>query len=272
MNSVPSNILDGVDAEIESLIFNEEQRREGFTLKQKRSFIALSETPPNDFDGYRLVQAAYACIENNLMLRPNRDPSQENWKLRPTDDPSKIRTSRENRSPEVTLERAIVLKWPTEWTYQMPTASGLFDGYGGKHRNIDLVRKEAIDSFNFVELKWESNNPLFAALEILGYGLVYLASRTDPAGNLNYGKGSPRPVLTAKKISLSVLAPFEYYEGCRLDWLERGLDSGLKELVKSKCDDDLEMDFRFEHFPDGLVWRRDSADLPERLSRERLYS
>jgi hypothetical protein len=50
---------------------------------------------------------------------------------------------------------------------------------------------------------------------------------------------------------LCVLAPKQYYEPFNLDWLERELSRGLRDLRHSNVD----MDFRFEHFGEGATAR-----------------
>ena len=155
----------------------------------------------------------------------------------------------------------------------MPVASGLIDHKSDKRRCIDLVSIGENGGFDFVELKYESNTPLYAAMEILGYGLVYLASRMDSAKNLKYGNGASLPVMSATAISLVVLAPSDYYKEYKLGWLERGLNDGLNDLLAAKKMKNLEMDFRFERLPDSFVWSHESKAemLPIELIRERVY-
>ena len=111
-------------------------------------------------------------------------------------------------------------------------------------------------------------------MEILTYGLVYLASRKDSAGLLAYGKAIPLPVTYASAMSLIVLAPSDYYKSnYKLDWLERGINIGLVTLVAATGVANLEIDFRFEKFQDGFVWKHDMTPdaLPDPLPRQRVY-
>jgi hypothetical protein len=264
MSDSPTKILEGVEEVIDRHFFADE-RFAGYRYFQKRSCNALSKSPPKSFDGAALVAAMYERIENNLANRPKKDrtPSPQNWHLRSTKDHHLISPSSKNMSAEVNLERAIVQKWSASWTYQMPVASGLFDERSDKRRAVDLVFDHHDDHFDLVELKIKSDTPLYAAMEILGYGLVYLASRTDRADNLKY-EAADLPVLGANRITLCVLAPKSYYEGSQLMWLQDAINDGLKPFATA----DLSIDFRFEKF--GPEWPHDlpPQNMPETLVRE----
>jgi hypothetical protein len=145
----------------------------------------------------------------------------------------------------------------------MPVASGLFGSRTDKRRAVDLVYDHKNGRYDFVELKIKSDNPLYAAMEILGYGLVYLASRQDRAKNLGYDSKA-LPVLGASEIALCVLAPQAYYENCNLRWLEIAINDGLAVIAT----DGLKMKFNFEQF--FYSWKSGSShyDLPTQMTRE----
>ncbi len=274
MSTPQRSILACVDAEIDRCLFNDEQIQKGFRYEHKRSYLALGKEPPDHFDGYKLISAIYNRIEKNLMRRPQREPSPANWKFRPTTNEGNLKTDANNKSEEVTLERAIVQRWPQKWTYQMPVASGLFGEHTDKRRAVDLVHIKDNDHFDFVELKIKSDTPLYATMEILGYGLVYLASRKDFLGGLKYG--NKEPVLSAKKINLVVLAPREYYgeynKEHNIKWLQQGLDNNLNKFIKNIGVKNLEMNFRFEMFPKDFKWEIEMQPslLPDNL-HEHVY-
>jgi hypothetical protein len=266
MSDSSEKVLEGVKEVIDGHFFTDEKVRE-YRYCQKRSCDEFSENPPQSFDGVALVAAMYQCIEANLYKRPiDRTPSSQNWRLRSTKDHDLRMTSGQNRSAEVRLERAIVEKWREHWNYQMPVASGLFDEHSDKRRAIDLVFDHKANHFDLVELKIKSDTPLYAAMEILGYGLIYLASRTDRAENLKY-KATDLPVLRANKVTLCVLAPEGYYAGSNLKWLQDAINDGLKHLPKL----DLAINFRFEQF--DFPWTSESTarDLPETLIRKLVW-
>lgn len=289
MENLPRSVLDGVEEKINCHFFGREQFK-GFSYKQKRSWneICKKTYPSDTFDGYGLVRAMYKRIENNLLKRPvNRPPSNKNWAFREkrfeqsTVKTGKGKSGEGNKSDEVTLERAIVIRWPENWTYQMPVASGLFGPTEhnpkdvDKKRDIDLVYDHRNRCFDFVELKTavRSGSPLYAAMEILGYGLIYLASRKDSAGNLKCYKERNLPVMAANAINLVVLAPSDYYGHCDVRWLQQGLDSGLDKLVKDMGVSGLAMSFCFEKFPENFEWKHNKTpdDLPKKLVREHVY-
>lgn len=265
MSDQKSKILAGIEEVINSHLFADGMFSD-FRYLQKRSCNELSRNPPNLFDGKALVTALFERIQENLAMRPNgRAPSSKNWHLRSTNVHHLIGPAIHNESAEVKLERAIVQKWPANWTYQMPVASGLFDGYTDKRRAVDLVfdHEDEDGHYDLVELKIKSDTPLYAAMEILGYGLVYLASRTDLAGNLNY-KASDLPVLKANRITLCVLAPENYYETSNLKWLEVAINDGLTQFATP----DLSIDFQFQKFGNQLGNHLPIKVLPETLIRE----
>lgn len=256
MSDSSTIILEGIDDVINSHLFVERRFTPDYTYCQRRSCNELSEAAPMSFNGAKFVADMYQCIEANLDKRPvNRTPSSENWKLRSTKDHDMRRPSVNNKSVEVKLERAIVEEWPNSWNYQMPIASGLFDEHSDKRRAVDLVFDHQDEHYDLVELKvnMKAGSPLYAAMEILCYGLVYMASRSDRAGNLKYNT-TDLPVLRANSITLCVLAPESYFKGSQLMWLQCAINEGLERLTPS----DLKMDFCFKKF--GGTW---CDDLPQ---------
>ena len=110
--------------------------------------------------------------------------------------------SKNNPSLEKQLEKAIVRDLDEEWTNQMPTASGLVTS-GERQRNIDLAHFRGMREFELIELKVESDTPLFAAIEILKNGITYLFSRRHRE-RLGYRESDQAP-LWADVIHLRVL-------------------------------------------------------------------
>lgn len=135
--------------------------------------------------------------------RKKRSISPENWRLERQDEPSHLRA-------EVSLEWKIIESAPGDWYNQVPVASGLVDHKLHKRCAIDLVRKADEKSFDFIELKLGSNTPLFAAIELLQYALVWLLSGTEDYGP-RLGYLIPPTLLSAERVSLYVLAPPKFY-------------------------------------------------------------
>ena len=69
----------------------------------------------------------------------------------------------------------------------------------------------------FVELKWESDTPAYAAFEVLRYGLVYLFSRVKKE---EFGY-SDLATIHVNHIGLQVVAPTAYFAKHKLGWPEK---------------------------------------------------
>lgn len=220
-------------------------------IKHRSAIQRLSAAPPDAFDGVGFVRSLFEAVGRNWLRCVDALaglPSRENWRWF---DP-KCEHAAHNASPEVTLERAIVSaarsQGRTDWSNQVPIASGMIAGGGDRRRAIDLVHQRGPDAFNFVELKVGSDNPLYAAVEILKYGFVWLLSREHRA-RLGYGG---KPLVEALDVRLSVLAPHSYYDGLALRWLEAGLSRGVMVLGAER--QGVRLSFAFEAFPASFVW------------------
>lgn len=227
----------------------------GQTYEHMTTCLLLSGQPPKKFDGKALISSIFKRVEVHWSKVPpnlrKQRPESKNWlHERP------VRLSSDPNKREVTLERLIAaINWPDseKWVYQVPTASGLTDSKNGKKRSIDLVHwsKKERNWYEFIELKVNKSGgtPLFAGMEILLYGLLYLFSRSH-AKELGYDLTN-KPILRAAGIHLQVLAPVEYYDEKRiqLDWFEDEINEGLKCLIKEQQFHPLSMDFEFQQFP-----------------------
>jgi hypothetical protein len=205
--------------------------------------------PSRDLDGPKLTKALLERMTDNWKACPTRAPSDQNWRFN-----KQPKISERNTSKEKILEKRVAKVTGDDWANQIPTASGLLDPYS-RHCNVDLAERQCTE-YSLLELKWESNNPLYAAIEILRYGLVYLFSRLN-RDKLGY---NGKKLLAASAIHLRVLAPREYYaengQNVQLRWLERALSEG----VAAAANGQLKMDFRFEAFPPDFKLRAFSAD------------
>jgi hypothetical protein len=172
------------------------------------------------------LEASHTQIHNNWLAAIEAsysNPSKENWRWK-----RHLELSPQNTSPELILERSIVNACGDSWSNQMPTASGLVDPAAGRRAAVDLVYRENPTTYSLIELKVDSDNPLFAAIEILMYGLVFLWSKNN-LEQLGYDEQT-QPVLAANNIALSVLAPRSYYSDFDLTILATALNSGLAEF------------------------------------------
>lgn len=217
--------------------------RHGETLKQKTTCRRLSSTPIEKPKFETLVFDLYEQIEKN---RSKRLPSKLNWQPR-----RQTGLNPENKSPEVLLERAIAILGTREilggWYNQIPVASGLVDDRVDKRAAIDLLLLED-GRAEFVELKWESDSPVFAAFEILRYGLAYLFCYVNQ-DKFHYQES---PLMKVEEVSLRVLAPRAYYADSDQTWLCRGLHESIRTLAAAKTGNKLSMDFGFRAFPSNF--------------------
>jgi hypothetical protein len=169
--------------------------------------------------------------------------SRENWRWRAP----QLQIAAHNASPEVVLERAIVgaceRAGRRDWANQVPVASGVAGASAERRRAIDLVHQTGPNAFEFIELKVASDNPLYAAVEIIGYTAIWLLSRGDSAPN-------PSSLLNAEAVAAVVLAPESYYARYRLEGIARRLDEEMATLGRRFG---LGLSFRFEAFPDEFA-------------------
>mgnify|MGYP005859287897 CR=1 FL=1 len=226
----------------------------------KSSLLWLQEHPPASLDGLNLIKDLLAKIHRNWKVAGCLAPrSMKNWRFN-----KQLHIAEHSKSREKILEKAIVAPAITgdDWANMIPTSAGL-TGSEGRHRNIDLAQRDGT-SFTFIELKWLTNNPLFAAMEILQYGLIYVFSRQN-IDQLRYCP-EKQPCLTATHLGLRVLGPTQFYAPYNVCWLQEALSTGLLRFSKEVKP---AMDFAFEVFPlwFGESWfqSRPEAELKKAL-------
>lgn len=218
--------------------------------KDKKGCQLFSKGTTPDLDGKVLIEKVFDLIQSNWHKGKSR--SNQNWRWKPN-----TKIDRKNKSREVFLERLIVETQPGhDWVNQVPVASGLTSGIGGR-RAIDLVHREKNGWYELIELKTDDRGgtPLFAAMEILQYGVLYIFSR-EKAQELGY---DGIELLNAKGIHLKVLAPAEYYAPYNLSRLEKSINDGLVSF-RSQRKFSFELDFKFETL--SLTLTRSSPWVP----------
>ncbi len=174
--------------------------------------------------------------------------STENWRFETV-----TQVSPSNTSVEKILEKTIA-KWADEeckgkWANQVPVASGLVRSGGDKKRNVDLIQRLRKGEYEFVELKIGSNNPLYAAIEILVYGLLYIFYR-EKIPKEKWASKSDHDLLNASKIYLKVVAPDSYYEVYdrqQMKMFEKKCSETIQGFTERKIES-LNMNFCFESF------------------------
>jgi hypothetical protein len=234
-----SSILAGVDKLIDAAL-----RLKSGKYQDKTTCQLLSKGNKLDFDGSILIQRILDQVKSNWHGGKSR--SSENWRWKPN---CKLKT----KSEEIVLERWIVrTAKDSDWVNQVPVASGLTGSAGGR-RAIDLVHQCRDGRYEFIELKVGegAGTPLFAAMEILQYGVLYIFSREN-ASTLGYEETG---MLGATGIHLKVLAPASYYEGYDLSWLEESINSGLAKFL-AQGERGFKMNFTFEFLScSPVTWR-----------------
>jgi hypothetical protein len=228
-------------------------------FKHRKSCFELKNTP-SAFDANRLIFEIYEQLARNIKCPDNRfhsrGPSDENWRFKKI-----LYIAKNNESKEKKLEKAIAKLPSPDWVNQVPTSSGLVSSSSDRLRNIDLVHRLKPRVFEFIELKIDSDTPMFAAFEILVNGMIFLLSYEFYPNQYIDSK----EILNAKTIHLQTLAPHNFYSGYSLDWLESDLNNGLKNFMSAKFNDKLEMDFSFTSFPESFVLTCEDKDLSEAL-------
>lgn len=247
-NDQSGGIFDGTDKVIASFF----GLRDNQHLKHLSVSRGLNDTGTGDRDFLALVSDLYDCIEAN---HSGRQPSRENWRS------NRVTTLADhNKSPEVLLERAVAMLGEAGtlpgWLNQVPVASGLVDDRN-KRTALDLVELKD-ETARFVELKWESDTPAYAAIEVLRYGLAYLFCRIN-AAEFDY---TDRRLMQVRRVDLQVVAPTAFFEKHDLGWLERGLDLAVGGLSSQKTSGQLAMGFEFLAIPPDFEFPfRDGAEV-----------
>lgn len=196
--------------------------------------------------GMNLVRSLDQRIFDNWNGTPSNGI--ENWRFEKQEH-----LGDNNNGPEVTLERTITKVTDCNWANQVPTASGVVET--ATAHNVDLIHRCG-SHYSFVELKVNADTPLFAAFEILQYGLVFAFFRNN-VQRLGYLGFPPErlQILRADAVHLRVLAPALYYRPEWLEWL-RPFENALNTELQGFSTDVLgiPMDFGFEAFPDQFNW------------------
>ena len=219
------SILTGIDELVDSwLEVGPKGTPPHYRQRAAANELTRRETPITGTRAF--LEASYARIHANWLAAIDAgytNPSKENWRWK-----RHRSLGADNSSPELKLERAIVNAYGENWSNQMPTASGLTGPAADKRAAVDLVLREDPTSYSLVELKVNSDTPLFAAVEIVKYGLLFVWSKVNQ-NNLGYEQ-KLQPVLAADTVTLSVLAPTDYYINFDLTNMASALNNGLVEF------------------------------------------
>lgn len=257
----PMSILTGVDDLIDEWCGLSSAKGVGTRrplYANKKAAIRLSEnqgplgTGHGTPDTSKLFSEILKCIHSNH--RSERHVSETLWVLR-----KETALDTGSKSAEKILEKVIASSLdPARWYNQVVAASGLAAPNQDRKRSIDLIYERGRSEYDFIELKYQekkdshgANNPLYAAWEIVRYGLLYVFARNVVSRQSIANKPLLDPA-RVKRVHLIVLAPDGYFryrprgenylDYC-LEWLEKAINKGLKSLQPG-----LSIDFTFERF------------------------
>jgi hypothetical protein len=216
--------------------------------RTKTAARILNSCAPKDFVGENLVKAAFTVLRANWQRAlPNAKASHQNFRWRYP----QLVLARQNTSPEVTLERALMQACENsgrrDWCNQVPIISGVLGPHAYKRRAVDLVHRRADGTFEFVELKVASDTPLYATIEILLYGMLWLLSR-ESREQLGYPSN---PILDTRTLQLSTLAPATFYAHLMPFGFADAINRGISTLGRQHG---VGMGFRLTAFPCDFRW------------------
>jgi len=252
-NEPSRSILNGADEIINDWLWP------GYSTQKACNLLAGNF--PERLNGWLLMSQLYAQIERNWRIRCyDESPSVENWRW----ERQTIMDEKKNTSPEKQIEKRIVSIPIEGWVNQVPVASGLTGAHVMKRACIDLAHSLGNLNYDFIELKYDDKHPLYAAMEIIQYGILYLFAREHLLENYK-----DKPLLEATSIGLRVLAPQTYYEHknhgpYKFEKLEVILSNGIAHLASS-FKMRLEMNFQFMVFPIDFYWRCKDEQLCDAL-------
>ena len=161
--------------------------------------------------------------------------SEQNWRWEP-----QLGLGPSNQGEKELEKLAAFLLGKSEWTNQIPVCSGLMPPpYEEGHRAIDLGRKISDNTFEFIELKFKLGNgnltgdrhPLYAALELLEYGMLYVFARANEL----IKQRQECDLSQAGTVHLVVLGPEAWYgEYSDFQWLANVINEGLNSLLNTE--------------------------------------
>jgi hypothetical protein len=260
----PNNIVASLDKDID-VFFGLDKI--GLSHQNKRACVRLCGEQPTK-DGAELVSQLLDRIAQNrssLTELGKAARGKEMWRWKKN---RKLRLA--TTSLEVRVERAIACSLNDDWVNQVPAASGLTKAREGR-RSVDIIHRHNAREFTFIELKAlrpgerpiGQQTPLFAAMEVLKYGLLLLFCKKNR--DVLFPSGiERRPILNANRVHLEVLmTPNCYLRSVKkvpfhIGWLNRLVTDGLNELNEyqklTNCESGVQFEFSFKVLPRSFVW------------------
>ena len=249
-------ILAGVDEYVDEVLGVSKIGQTSPHYRHLRAYRAVVSGPR--IDGSGLIAGMYRAIAANWPGTTCRGV--QNWRWE-----KQTFISDANESLEKRFEKTVAAQCP-EWVNMIPVASGVLPDVDEGGRRIDLARCCGKGDYEFLELKLGQycDTPLHAAIELLGYGLIYLFSR-EHLDELGY---DPRnPLLSATHIRLRVVAPTTSYSPGSLSAFQEEVNRGISDLVSAKFSGRLDMNFSFEQLPADFNWHPGAGLAGQLLAR-----
>lgn len=239
----------------------------GLSHRRRTAFLRLCKEQPSK-DGSELMRRMLDRIKRNrstLTEAGEAARGKEMWRWE-----KQLTLGDDNTSLEVRIERAIAHLLDHDWVNQVPVASGLTKA-NDKRCSLDIVHRLGPSEFEFIELKAlgpgstpnETQTPLFAAMELLKYGLLFLYCKQNR--ELLFPNGiEGKPILKATRVHLEVLMTSNCYlhsekQGpFHIGWLNRLLRDGLSELNeeqrRTEAKHAVQIEFSFKELPKSFEW------------------
>jgi hypothetical protein len=212
----------------------------------------------------RLSEKWRDCTAKNT--KAGQSSSNWRWKADPFDyDQDERKKAGTKKDFEVQFERETAIqlnKWSSnKWANQVPVASGFIASRNDHKTALDFAHYNAeAKEITMFELKWASNDPLYAAFELVRYAFMLLIARREHPDKI---KTAGEQWRQAERVKLAVAAPLGlFYEkhfptGKRASLItfQKNLSTALEE---SRIFDTLSFGgFAFRWFPDwktGTNW------------------
>lgn len=210
-------------------------------LKQRSTQLrTLSEEAALD-----MVSGIYDRLVANYAGRP-RSLSKQLWRRRRATE-----LQAHNPNQETLLEKAVAnladAGHMPGWFNQCPVATGIVDPYQDQRRCVDLVHCDG-GTARLIELKWASDTPAHALLQVLEYGLAYIFARLR-TGELKLEK---RYLMRVSEIVLEVLAPRQFFADGAQPLLFENVSTALGRLAAEKTGGAVSMSVQAQRFPAGF--------------------
>lgn len=247
-----SNLLKDIQTDLNQFFPSKRGSFASRTACNKYLNESMEESKP-----YKILKVIWEHYENRRAKTDKSKIGPINWILR------KQLAHRYGRNNlEIPVERSIARL--DGWYNQIPTASGLF--FPDQRRAcIDLaycpVNSRLIE---FVELKIDADNPLYACLEHIAYAVLWLYSRVH-ASTLGYQEcGKFRDALECDEVKWVVLAPTEFFRyrirgqedsstfSHLLDFSEK-VSAALSKFAGEKTCNQIKATFSFQEFERQLI-------------------